>query len=1110
MTESGIFVVAVKLRSPEARAAYLDEACGDNADLRRQVEDLLRLHDEKGICLEQPADAPGQTVDDVPPDEAADADPLAAEDVGTVVAGRYKLLQQIGEGGMGRVFMAEQTQPVKRMVALKVIKAGMDSKTVLARFEAERQALALMDHPNIAKVLDAGITERGHPFFVMELVKGVPLTRFCDDRQLSIGDRLRVFQQVCHAVQHAHQKGIIHRDLKPTNILVESHDGRPVPKVIDFGLAKAMTALPLTERSRFTNFGTVLGTPLYMAPEQAEFSALDVDTRADIYALGVILYELLTGTTPLEKERFAKAAWDEIRRVIKEEEPPTPSARLSSSAARASIAALRQTEPHKLGKFVRGDLDWMVMKALAKERDRRYDTANAFAADVERFLKDEPVSAGPPTVGYTLRKFVRRNRGRVTAAVVLLATLLAGVAVSTWQAVRATRAEGLARDEQGKAERNRQEADDQRKKAETQAASLAVDIDLKYCEDGDIALGLLRLARTQPTIPEHAKELRECVALNILAWGQRLRPAVPALNHDGYDVFQAILSPDGLTVLTSGQDGTARLWDSLTGKQRAILGDGNLWQMRAVQLSDDGRTALTFNRTPVARVGPDGLQGAGEPEQFDHVVRLWDVASGRLRAETGKVKAAAQSRVERMSQDQSLVVTRAVVGPSSQTISFWDAADGRLRRAVEFEGGWMSCDVAVSPDGKNVLIGHFGKVELISLEEGGPPRRLPGMSLTRDLRLFVQVAFSPSGRSAVTVSEREMQWWSTSDWRLIQEVSSPEGPKTWAADVWSIAFPREDVLVYDGHDPHSTLSWILVKGRQEPIVGNIAGQMIVLPDGTLAALDADSLYEARGGPRLLLPQGRKFHPELRRFAEDGRYAVFPKFVADLATEKKIRFEGDISPIKNPDGWIAVTPNKEINYLRKSDTSLSADVLERWCQVIARGRLDVGERFSKFDETTWERLRQELAASLETIPNAQILRSAVTDRLYWLRREIEGSSDPIPLLDRLVVAEPTWPNFKRRADWHGYQKHWDLAVRDQLEAARMAGGRYWHYGSRHEYWELGAKLVETPGRPLEQYELALRWAEATSRAGVDEGPYQFVFIKSLFHKYQATAFWGFRL
>jgi tetratricopeptide (TPR) repeat protein len=402
-------------KAPEDRAAFLEEACGSDAELRRRVEQLLGAHDEPGS---QPL-PPGQTSDEVAPHEPA-------EEVGTIVAGRYKLLQLLGEGGMGSVFMAEQTKPVKRMVALKVVKAGMDSKSVLGRFEAERQALALMDHPNIAKVLDAGATERAQPFFVMELVKGVPLTAFCDQRQLSIAERLEVFQAICQAVQHAHQKGIIHRDLKPSNILVESHDGRAVPKVIDFGLAKAINALPLTERSLFTQLGAMLGTPLYMAPEQAEFTGLDVDTRADIYALGVILYEVLTGTTPLEKQRLAKAAWDEIRRAIKEEEPPKPSTRLSTSEARASVAAQRHTDPQKLGKYVRGDLDWIVMKALAKERDRRYQTANAFAADIERFLNHEPVSAGPPTLRYQLRKFVRRKRAAVAVAATLAVLLLLG------------------------------------------------------------------------------------------------------------------------------------------------------------------------------------------------------------------------------------------------------------------------------------------------------------------------------------------------------------------------------------------------------------------------------------------------------------------------------------------------------------------------------------------------------------------------------------------------------------------------------------------------------------------------------------------------------------
>ena len=321
-----------------------------------------------------------------------------------MIAGRYKLREEIGEGGMGTVYLAEQTQPVKRKVALKLIKVGMDSAAVLARFESERQALALMDHPNIAKVLDAGTTESGHPFFVMELVKGIPVTEYCDEHRLDLPARLALFRQICSAVQHAHQKGIIHRDIKPSNILVESHDDKPVPKVIDFGLAKATSGLRLTEHSLYTAFGTVAGTPLYMAPEQARFNAIDVDTRADIYALGVILYELLTGSTPIERETFKRAALDEMLRMIREVEPPTPSSRLSSSESLPSLAATRHTEPGRLSRFVRGDLDWIVMKALAKDRQRRYDSAIGFANDVERFLNHEPVSAGPADGGVSPRE----------------------------------------------------------------------------------------------------------------------------------------------------------------------------------------------------------------------------------------------------------------------------------------------------------------------------------------------------------------------------------------------------------------------------------------------------------------------------------------------------------------------------------------------------------------------------------------------------------------------------------------------------------------------------------------------------------------------------------
>ena len=361
------------------------------------------------------------------------AEPIG-ERVGDVIAGKYKLLEALGEGGMGAVFMAQQTQPVKRVVALKLIKLGMDSKQVLARFEAERQALALMDHPNIAKVLDAGTTDSGRPFFVMELVKGVPITRFCDERQLSPRQRLELFIPVCQAIQHAHQKGIIHRDIKPTNVLVALYDDRPVPKVIDFGVAKA-TGLQLTDASLMTGFGAIVGTPEYMSPEQAQLNQLDIDTRSDVYALGVLLYELLTGTTPIDRKRLGQGALFEVLRIIREEEPPRPSTRLSTSDALASIAATRATEPAKLAKLMRGELDWIVMKCLEKDRSRRYETANGLAHDLERYLADEPVEACPPSSTYRLRKLAGKYKKALATAAAFVVLLVAGVVTSTLLAV---------------------------------------------------------------------------------------------------------------------------------------------------------------------------------------------------------------------------------------------------------------------------------------------------------------------------------------------------------------------------------------------------------------------------------------------------------------------------------------------------------------------------------------------------------------------------------------------------------------------------------------------------------------------------------------------------
>jgi eukaryotic-like serine/threonine-protein kinase len=439
MRADEIFLAAVEKPTPAERAAYLDGACGDDAGLREQVQGLIKSHEQAGSFLEGPLFALPGTSDQI----------ALTESPGTVI-GPYRLLQIIGEGGMGTVYMAEQTQPVRRTVALKLIKAGMDSRQVLARFSAERQALALMDHPNIAKVFDAGTTHSGRPYFVMELVKGIPITRFCDERRLTTRERLELAIPVCQAVQHAHQKGIIHRDLKPSNVLIALYDGKPVPKVIDFGVAKA-TGPRLTDQTLYTEFGAVVGTLEYMSPEQAELNQLDIDTRSDIYSLGVLLYELLTGSTPLDRKRLKQGAILEMLRVVREEESPRPSRRLSTTDELPSIAACRNIEPRKLSGLVRGELDWIVMRALEKDRNRRYETANGLAADLRRYLDDEPVQACPPSAGYRLRKQVRRHKVAISTALLVAAALVVGTVISTWQAIRTTRAVAAARDEADKA-----------------------------------------------------------------------------------------------------------------------------------------------------------------------------------------------------------------------------------------------------------------------------------------------------------------------------------------------------------------------------------------------------------------------------------------------------------------------------------------------------------------------------------------------------------------------------------------------------------------------------------------------------------------------------------
>ncbi len=461
--EAALFQAAAQLTG-SARGAFLDSACRDDAALRQRLEALLGAHEQAGGVLAEPAPAAKGTMKvelAVVPDES----------IGQKI-GRYKVLQKIGEGGCGAVYMAEQQEPVRRRVALKVIKLGMDTKAVIARFEAERQALALMDHPNIAKVLDAGSTESGRPFFVMELVRGIKLTEYCDQNQLDTRTRLELFIQICQAIQHAHQKGIIHRDIKPSNILVTMHDGVAVPKVIDFGIAKATTDQRLTDKTLFTAYEQFIGTPAYMSPEQAEMSGLDVDTRSDIYSLGVLLYELLTGKTPFDPKELMESGLDAMRKTIREKDPVRPSTKLATleGEERTTTAKRRSVEISKLAKLLSGDLDWIVMKCLEKDRTRRYDTANGLAADLRRHLNNEPVVACPPSAAYKFRKALRRNKLVFTAAAAVTAALVLGIIASTWQSARAIHAKREAEAAEAQAIQAQANETKQRLLAEQEAA----------------------------------------------------------------------------------------------------------------------------------------------------------------------------------------------------------------------------------------------------------------------------------------------------------------------------------------------------------------------------------------------------------------------------------------------------------------------------------------------------------------------------------------------------------------------------------------------------------------------------------------------------------------
>jgi eukaryotic-like serine/threonine-protein kinase len=616
------------------------------------------------------------------------------EGAGAVI-GRYKLLEKLGEGGFGAVWAAEQREPVRRRVALKIIKLGMDTRQVVARFEAERQALALMDHPNIAKVLDAGTTDTGRPFFVMELVRGIPITKYCDHEKLGTKDRLDLFIKVCQAIQHAHQKGIIHRDIKPSNIMVTLHDGVPVPKVIDFGIAKA-TQQELTELTIYTQLHQFIGTPAYMSPEQAEMSGLDIDTRSDIYSLGVLLYELLTGKTPFDAKELMKSGVDEMRRIICEQEPVRPSTRLSQTLVAAEVRRLKSDDPktaevrassRRLLREIQGDLDWIVMKCLEKDRQRRYETANGLAADLKRHLNNEPVVARPPSAAYRLRKTYRRHRLALSAVAAVILALVGGIAVSTWLAILTGQERRVAQAErdralgaQRQAERAREAEEQARERAEAGEASLqqmsfqlAFDRGLALCEQGKVREGMLWLARTLELAPPGEVALRRVVLENLAAWRYRVHP-LRNLFDNRHHVVVVDFSPDGSLLLTGCGDGTARLWEAGTGRL-----------IREFAGHQDHVHGLSFS--------PDG--GRIATASWDGTAQIWELQTGDRIGPPFVF--GSQVHVARFSPDgTSLLITGSAPGAR-----IYDAETRELKLVLPHRRGIH--DAVFSPDGTLVL-----------------------------------------------------------------------------------------------------------------------------------------------------------------------------------------------------------------------------------------------------------------------------------------------------------------------------------------------------------------------------------------------------------------------
>ena len=864
--------------------------------------------------------------------------------------GPYKLLQQIGEGGMGTVWMAEQEKPVRRRVALKLIKGAMADKQIIARFEAERQALAMMDHQNIAKVLDAGTTETGNPYFVMELVNGIPINEYCDRNKLTPNERLKLFVPVCKAVQHAHQKGIIHRDLKPSNVLVQIHDGQPVARVIDFGLAKALQhQTKLTDKTMFTEFGQIVGTLQYMSPEQAKMDALNVDTRSDIYSLGVMLYELLAGSTPVDRETLKNNALLKVLELIRESEPPKPSHRLSSSGEKIqNISELRQIQPSKLQQILRGELDWIVMKALEKDRTRRYETANDFAEDIDRYLNGDVVEARPPSAAYKLQKFAQKNRGLVATLTTIAALLVAGVGVSSWFAVkaniakkdsdqktievskerdRANEKEALARQEANRADKEASNATRLAQQADEEAerARVSENVARKLQSDANFQLAQARwnadrvgdARRLLDEIPEEYRNFEWYYSAR-----QFLGSDVTCYGHQNF-INSVAYSPDGTRIASGSSDRTIKLWDAVSGEELKTL-RGHADSVLSIAFSLDGRRIVSGSTDNIVKFWDAASGTELQTLNLGHADGVESIAfssDGRWIASGGKdglVKLwNAQNRVElRTLSGHTDKVNKIAISPdgtriasvsSDGTLKLWDAATGAELQSIRGHQ-YVAC-VAFSPDGTRVASGgrRNSAIKIWDATNGQLLNSLGGAAHRVNC-----LQFSPDGSRIASGSSDN----TTKLWDVItgKELHSFHG-HTWS--VSSMQFSPDGSRLASGSWDCTIKLWDVINGeRQLTLTGSgPASSVAFSPDATFVASgNWDSTIELWGvhtGQKIHTFRGHTDRVESIAFSPNGKLIVSGSKdktinLWDVASGDKLKsFKGHQRPVTgvdfSPDG-----------------------------------------------------------------------------------------------------------------------------------------------------------------------------------------------------------------